>query len=314
MSDPVLVIRNITALSNDELQSILQLADIDKPSFGDSDIIKNFLELVGKDNKAGIREHLKSTDIRDYLYEKIELKRGAHIILHFNESEGSLSEKEYILSKIREIESNTTLSLLYIGGGHGGYQGLTTTKLLSGLHSSSIDEIAQALKDKAISMQSGILHSCYSAWFISLFRPLLVSDTSPLLSYLAELSASSHWDMMVSRVMCNEEATHFYSGDALAKPWEAGELETTTGVLSTQYTNQYMDLTSQDVIAPVFLDTSGEAIAQREFLMSKLKDESGIVNLVETEIDKFNEIVIMDFFNEYFASLTAEANNFMTMR
>lgn len=305
-------------MADEELKSIINLLDLKKAQPVGHLAIKHFFGFVLDDDIEGVREAVKNTAVRDYLYDRMRTLHKAHVILHFNENtdgalaaDGGSPEKEYILNKIDGFEEGLQVKVLYVGGGHGGYIGVAGTKVLSGLEERSMDEIAQRLSSKGLKIHSAILHACYSALFTAFFRPFLLDEYSPLLSYSSEMGASSHWEMMMSWIK-NHQDSPFFSDMALAKPWESGELTATTCVLSTQYSNQFMDFTQSADLFPDFCDQDDEAALQRELLIGSLEGEAGsnILMTRETDVNTFNEVSVMSDFNEWLqGSLTAEPSD-----
>lgn len=298
MRKSALIIRNISQLSSDELGLILKLANLDKTianSKGESGFLAQFKQSIQEEDNEGVRLLLKKPVVRDYLYNKILSNTGCHILLHEDETP---VEKKYIVNKLNEIKQDTHMNLLYIGGGHGGYVGLTTVKLLSGLTMETVEEIASELKNKSITIDAAVLQSCSSALFVKFFRSFL-TEQGVMLSYSAELGPSSDWEMSAQWIL-DSNKDGFFSSDAMAKPWEDGDLGTTTSIISTKSFNQLMDLDKSNRGLPNNVDQSDESTFQRELVMELFLQEKGIQSTIETDVEQFNEVIAMQQFNEHF--------------
>ena len=294
MNHSSLVIRNISQISLDEMNLLLKIADVQNADVqGMSSSIIQFQTCSKTGKYADIHLLLKNPEVRDYLHEQILSKTGSHVILHLDESADSSSERDYILSKIFNLPASLNVSLLYIGGGHGGYVGLNASKKLSGLSNETIINITRALQNKNLTVDAGILHSCSSALFVKFFRPFL-SKLGVLLSYSAENGSSNNWQMTVEWIL-DRKKNKFFSTDATAEP----KLETVTAIISTRNTNRFMALESSNAGLPDYLDTSEESELQRELVMDVFLSD-GIESCVETDVNQYNEDVVTRQFNKHF--------------
>lgn len=301
MPKSALIIRNISQLSLDEMRLLIHIFCLNQieAKRGEPVAITQFRQAIEEDDIHGAIQSLEYFYVREFLYDKIKREKGCHVIFHkdIKKEEVTQFEKHYILTKLAEIESNTHMDLLYIGGGHGGYVDFGPLKFLSGLEGSDISDLLEKLRDKSITFGGGILHSCSSAMFVDLFRPLL-AEKGGFLSYCAEIGSSSNWEMTMKWIVDPSSNHPFFSPDALARPWELGDLGTTTSVISTKYTNQLMDLDNSDRGFPDYVAKEEVGEVHREFVLDHLiEGNKEIKTIMETDTTKFNDVVAMKKFN-----------------
>jgi hypothetical protein len=305
MKKRAVLLRNVAQLATDELALLAQLtgteealgeAHGDKPSV---DLVKNALHEL---NYSALRVLLHNPLVRDYVYDRIKVHTGHDVILHLDEGVEHPDEQAYILDKISQLDATSPVNLLYLGGGHGGYAGLSTEKFLSGLTPDTVEQLTAALNAKRVTFDGILLHSCNSAFFVNLFRPLL-TEQGIILSYSAELGASSNWEMTINWMQEAAHAEPFFSAEALSAPWGLGELTSTTAVLSTKYLNLLLDLNDNDFGLPDYVDNSDESEFQRELVLERFLDgPRTVATTMEHHIATFNDSTVMDEFNNSFTA------------
>ncbi|MDI1352782.1 MAG: hypothetical protein PSV35_08490 [bacterium] len=306
MTKSAMVIRNVSQIASDEIKLLIKLAGLDKKienQKGEGGFVAQFKQDIQEDDIKGMQQLLQKPVVRDFLYATIKSKTGHHVILHLDEE----SDTNYLRYKLNELPQNIHIDLFYIGGGHGGYVGLTAVKLLSGLRMETIKTLALELKEKAITYDAVLLHSCSSAMFVPCFRPFL-TDKGVLLSYSAELGSSSNWEMTIEWLL-SPNNHDFFSDQAMAKPWEAGDLGTTTCVISTKKANKLMNLDKSSGGLPDYVDASDESTFQRELVLDLLQQEKEIKTEQETDVQQFNEVIAMELFNQGFSAALKESES-----
>lgn len=297
MTKLALVIRNVSLIASDEIKLLTKLAGLDKKiesCHGESAVVAQFKQDIQEEDIKGIRQLLQKSAVRDFLYTTIKAKTGHHIILHLDQE----NDDNYLCNKLFLLPQNIHFNLLYIGGGHGGYVGLSTEKLLSGIKMSKVNSITSEFKQKGITYDAVLLHSCSSAMFVPCFRPCL-TDNGVLLSYSAELGSSSNWEMTIAWLL-NRNNDDFFSSNALARPWQFGEPGTTTSVISTKKTNTLIDLNKSSGGLPDYVDNSDESAFQRDLVLTLLQHDKTIKTEFEVDITQFNDIIAMEQFNQGF--------------
>ena len=145
-----------------------------------------------------------------------------------------------------------------------------------------------------------ILHSCSSARFANLFRPLLTPNGA-MLSYCAEVSSSENWNAVIDSIH-NANQDDFFSDDAKTKVCISNiENLMTTCVISTKSNNRLMDLSESTRELPGYVDKSGESTLQRDLLLSFLRNQNesnSATTTIETDVNEFNDVTVMEQFNQ----------------
>lgn len=177
MSKTSIIIRNVSGLCLDDIQSIINLSGLGQylktTDPHAAPIIQRFQEAVIEGKVYS--ELIMCEEVRDYLYEFTKAHTGHHLILHLNHN---LEDTEaYILPKLASIDDNTTVNVFYLGGGHGGGSGDSIDDETSGLQKNTVLEIHNLLSVKRIVAGAAIFGSCYSGAFTNNFRDVLVPDT-----------------------------------------------------------------------------------------------------------------------------------------
>src|SRR5687767_8736309 len=127
MKKEAVVIRNVSQIAMDEfklIKTLLTSSDVSKETHGNSLVAELLKNDINQSDFQSIHQLLQNVEIRDYLYDRIKLDTGHHVIFYCDELPDKPDEKEYILHKINQIEPNSSINLLYLGGGHGGYYDL----------------------------------------------------------------------------------------------------------------------------------------------------------------------------------------------
>lgn len=302
MTKTALVLRNVSQIAFDEIESLVTLLTSNtalEEISGESASLSLLKDAIDERDFKMVQKLLSNAVVRDYFYNQIKLATDHHVILHLDEHPEN-QEREYILNKITQIEQNTQINLLYIGGGHGGPVGFLQERFLSGLSDEMVTNIVSILTSQSMTIDGIILHSCSSARFANLFRPLLTPNGA-MLSYCAEISSSENWNAVIDSIH-NANQDDFFSEDAKTKVCISNiENLMTTCVISTKSNNRLMDLSESTTDLPGYIDKSEESTIQRDLLLSFLRnpnESNSATTTIETDGNEFNDVTVMEQFNQ----------------
>lgn len=225
----MVMIRNITGITPDEMESLMTLADLNTEHLllnVPSDIARlQKLRLqrsqIG-DNQGNqkteleqqIRGILRKVETRDYLYEKIKARTGNHVILHLDHDiTPHESAHGYIRTKLDTIPSDCHINLFYMGGGHGGGRDGRVDDETSGLEKNSVELLIARLQIKGMEVDTVILGSCYSAAFSNQFRGLLAPQ-GVMLSDSVECGGQNYFLPTIRWIQATDN-TSFFSDEEI---------------------------------------------------------------------------------------------------
>ncbi|KTC82981.1 hypothetical protein [Legionella brunensis] len=174
MNKSALIIRNVSSIVPDEIQSIVALAGLDQTiavNAQAAESVKQFQTKIANGEKI-TAELIQDEAVRDYLYEVVKARTGSHVILHLDHNKEDA--EQYILRKLDNLKKNEHLNLLYLGGGHGGGHNGLVDEETNGLKKKSVLAIVEKIRDKELTAGAAIFGSCYSAAFTNHFRDFVI--------------------------------------------------------------------------------------------------------------------------------------------
>ncbi|QRN04738.1 hypothetical protein GH742_13200 [Legionella sp. MW5194] len=176
MDKSALIIRNVSALTDSEVASIIALCQFKKPLVINDASPAKLKEFQTKlnNNEAIPASLLRETSVRDFVYASARQNTGDHLILHLDHNKEDA--EAYILGKLEDYEQNRHVSVFYLGGGHGGGFNGQVDEETSGLKKKTVQAIIAKLEDKGMNTGAAIFGSCYSAAFTNEFRDFLLDD------------------------------------------------------------------------------------------------------------------------------------------
>lgn len=160
--------------------------------------IENSIRGKNRDLDSSLEENEVNSviNVRNYIQEKVKEHSDISLILHSSRSDAcGTKETDFVKNSIKSAIQTlkNPLDLLYIGGGHGGWnQAYKFPGLVSGLSENTINEITELLQDK--NSKSIILGSCFSANYVEPFQKMLTTDGVMLSSTVSQSSNNYYLD------------------------------------------------------------------------------------------------------------------------